>query len=75
MARAGRSRSPTSTTARQSRSNLVAQLAVGGDKLAEQAVTELLKTVCGSAAVALGRRRARELIEMQLTALERGQRV
>jgi hypothetical protein len=46
--------------------------AVGSDKLAEQAVTELLKTVCASAVGALGRRRAREPVEMQLTAIERG---
>jgi hypothetical protein len=48
--------------------------AVGGEALAEEAVTRILEEVCGSAVDALGRARARELIEMQLTALERGRR-
>jgi hypothetical protein len=49
--------------------------AVGGEPLAEHAVKELLATVCSSAVSALGRARARELIERQLTALEKSDRV
>jgi hypothetical protein len=43
-----------------------------GDKLAEEAVARILEEVCGSAVGALGRSRTRELVEMQLAAIERG---
>jgi hypothetical protein len=46
----------------------------GGEDFASEMIEGLLETICKAAVAALGRTRARELFEMQLTALERGGR-
>jgi hypothetical protein len=46
--------------------------AEGGPARAAEMIGAILATVSGSAVRFLGRERARELLEMQLTAIERG---
>ena len=48
---------------------------VGGKDFAAERIDDLLRKICGAAVRAIGRTRARELFEMQLTALERGRPV